>query len=274
MRRPANILLLAILIGALSATMVYRYFRAQQAELAAARSAGRAPTVDVIVASDIVPIGTRLEAKHLKAVSWPADAQPDGAIHDAAQATGRIALVTIQKNQPVVQSQLTSESAGLLPLLITEGMRGMSVKVDQVTGVSGFITPNSHVDVLVAGTVEGSGGGAGQRSKLILQNIKVLAIGPTIEMKDDKPVEVPTVTLLVSPADAEKLTLAARQEPVRLALRNYRDEEEVATSGVSTPQLFGVGAPHDGSPRVARPGPPTRPSVEILLGETRTRQPY
>jgi pilus assembly protein CpaB len=274
MRRPANILVLAILIGALSAAMVYRYLRAQQAELAAARSAGHAPTTDVIVASDVIPIGTRLAAGHLKAISWPADAQPDGALHDAAQAVGRIALVTLQKNQPVVQSQLTSESAGLLPLLITEGMRGMSVRVDQVTGVSGFVTPNSRVDVLVAGTVEGAEAGAGQRSKLFLQNIKVLAIGPTIEMKDDKPVEVPTVTLLVTPADAEKLTLATRQEPVRLALRNYRDEEEVPTSGVSTPQLFGLGAPHDGSPRVVRSAPPARPSVEILLGETRTRQQY
>jgi pilus assembly protein CpaB len=273
MRRPANILLLAILIGGLGAAMVYRYLRAQQAELEAARSAGRAPTVDVVVANEIIPIGTRIQARHLKSISWPADALPDGAIHDMAQATDRIALVTIQKNQPVVQAQLTSESAGLLPLLITEGMRGMSVKVDQVTGVSGFITPNSHVDVLVAGTVQGDDGG-GQRSKLILQNIKVLAIGPTIEMKDDKPVEVPTVTLLVSPADAEKLTLAARQEPVRLALRNYRDEAEVTTSGVSTPELFGLGGPREAPPRVVRHGPPPRPSVEILLGENRTRQPY
>ena len=122
------------------------------------------------------------------------------------------------------------EGVGLLPLLITEGMRAMSVKVDSVTGVSGFITPNSRVDVLVAGKPEG-GGDEDERSKLILQNVRVLATGKSIEQKDEKPVEVPTVTLLVSPEEAEKLTLATRQEPVRLALRNYRDEEVVRTSG-------------------------------------------
>lgn len=273
MRRPANILFLAILIGALSAAMLYRYLRAQQAELAAARTAGRLPTVDVVVASEIIPMGTRIEIKHLRVAPWPADTQPEGTISSGGDAVDRIALVTIQKNEPVLQSQLTSQSAGLLPLLITEGMRGMSVKVDMVTGVSGFITPNSRVDVLAAGTVDG-GGSSGQRSKIILQNIKVLAIGTTIEMKDNKPVEVPTVTLLVSPPDAEKLTLATRQDPVRLALRNYRDEDQVATPGVSTAQLFGSVVPRDTSPRVARSEPPARPSVEILLGETRTRQQY
>src|SRR5262249_5194084 len=132
---------------------------------------------------------------------------------------------------------LIPKGAGLLPLLITDGMRGMSVKVDSVTGVSGFITPNSRVDVLVSGTPE-QGGNQEQRSKLILQNIRVLATGTTIEQKDEKPVDVPTVTLLVPPADAERLTLAARQEPVRLALRNYRDEDLINTPGIGTRALF------------------------------------
>lgn len=270
MRRPATIFLLAILIGALSAGMVYRYLRTKQAELDALRSAAHGTTTDVVVASDIIPIGTRLETRHVRAVPWPAEAKPDGALDDAAKAIGRIARITIQKNQPVGELQLTSESAGLLPLLITEGMRAMSVKVDKVTGVSGFITPNSRVDVLVSGVVEGSE--RAQRSKLFLQNIKVLAIGPSIEMQDDKPVEVPTVTLLVKPEQAEKLTLAARQEPVRLALRNYRDEQEVTTPGASTSQLFQL----DGRPvrRAAPPRRAARPSVEVLLGEERVRQEY
>jgi pilus assembly protein CpaB len=274
MRRPANILVLAILIGALGAAMVYRYLRAQQTELEAARNVGRGESINVVVANEIVPIGTRIEARHLKMVRWPAETPPDGALHDTASAVGRIARSTLIKNNPVADSQLTGEAAGLLPMLITEGMRAVSVKVDKVTGVSGFITPNSRVDVLVSGNVEGEENQ--QRSKLFLQNIKVLAIGPSIEIQDDKPVEVPTVTLLVSPDDAEKLTLAARQEPVRLALRNYRDEQSIATGGVSLPQLFGIGARRDGAaaPKVAKPAPPRRPSVEILLGETRTRQEY
>jgi len=263
---------LAILIGALSAAMIYRYLRTQQAALEEALSVGRGQTVDVMVAAEVIPIGARIESRQIATAKWPADALPDGAMYDPSHATGRIALATIQKNQPLLESQLTGEASGLLPLMITEGMRGMSVQVDRVTGVSGFITPNSRVDVLVSGSVD-SGEDHEQRSKLILQNIRVLAIGTTIEMQDNKPVEVPTVTLMVSPEDAEKLTLAARQEPVRLALRNYRDDQEATTSGVSTQQLLGTAPHRDGSPRIVKPGP-VRPSVEILLGETRTRQEY
>ena len=274
MRKPANVLLLAILIGALGAAMVYRYLRSQEAELRAARERAHGLIVEVVVASEMIPIGSRIEDRQVKLVRWPGDAQPEGAVHATEQAVGQIARMTVQKNQPLTESQLTSEAAGLLPLLITEGMRAMSVKVDKVTGVSGFITPNSHVDVLVSGKVEGSKDKE-QRSKLILQNVKVLATGMSIEQQDDKPVEVPTVTLLVSPADAEKLTLAVRQGPVRLALRNYRDDESVPTRGMTTRQLFGLDGRRGGTSRTrTKARVPVRPSVEILLGERRTRQSY
>src|SRR5262245_31369937 len=272
MRRPANIFFLAVVIGLLSAAIVYRHLRAQQAALDDLRNSARGAIVDVVVASEAIPIGSKIEARQVKAVRWPADVQPQGAINDVEHAVGRIARNSILGNQPVVESQLVSDASGLLPLLIDEGLRGMSVKVDNVTGVSGFITPNSRVDVLVSGNVQGGAEQSEQRSKLILQNIRVLAIGTTIEMQDNKPVEVPTVTLLVSPEQAETLTLAARQEPVRLALRNFRDEEEVTTPGSTTQQLFAL----NGHPRDVhrKPAPPARPSVEVLLGETRTTQEY
>lgn len=272
MRRPANIFFLAIVIGLLSAAIVYRYLRAQQAELEAVRNSVRGALVDVVVAGEAISIGTRIEARQIKVVRWPMEVQPKGAINGVDLVVGRIARNGILDNQPIVESQLVSAAAGLLPLLIDEGMRGMSVKVDNVTGVSGFITPNSRVDVLVSGSMPGEEQDE-QHSKVILQNIRVLAIGTTIEMQDNKPVEVPTVTLLVSPEDAERLTLAARQEPVRLALRNYRDEEEVITSGMNTRRLFAL----DGTPRLdghRKQAPPQRPSVEVLLGETRTKQEY
>jgi pilus assembly protein CpaB len=148
--------------------------------------------------------------------------------------------------------------------------------VDDVTGVSGFITPNSRVDVLVSGS---DGDDREHRSKLILQNVKVLATGKSIEQKDEKPVEVPTVTLLVSPADAEKLTLAARQDPVRLALRNYRDEDFVGTPGITISALLG----HEAPAPVAMPAkmpvkaPVHRPApyaVEVFLGSKLFRQEF
>jgi pilus assembly protein CpaB len=274
MRRPGNILLIAIVIGALTSAMVYRYLRSQQAAIEAARTATTAATVDVIVANATIPIGSRIEAKQLKVVRWPAGDEPEGTFHTPESVAGNIARTTIEKNEPLIQSQLVNQQVGLLPLLITDGMRGMSVKVDSVTGVSGFITPSSRVDVLVSGTPEG---GAEQMSKVVLQNVRVLATGTSIEHLDNKPVEVPTVTLLVSPQDAEKLTIATRQEPVRLALRNFHDEESVQTSGVTTRALFGQERrpppPPPAVPVVARRHEPSpRYSVEVILGEKLTRQ--
>src|SRR5262245_63341851 len=215
-------------------------------------------------------------------VTWPMNIAQEGAFADPKAVIDSVARVSIDKNQPLSQSQLLIGTGGLLPTMIPDGMRAMSVRVDDVTGVSGFITPNSRVDVLVAGS-GGSGENQGQRSKLVLQNIKVLAIGKSIEQREEKPVEVPTVTLLVSPEQAEKLTLAAKYEPVRLALRNYGDGELVGTPGLSTATLFGapdqkvvVSAPQAAPASPAPPAqpPPRRPrhSVEVLLGERIMRQ--
>src|SRR5262245_6663200 len=166
MRRPGTIFLFAIVIGALCSALVYRNLNAQRAEIEAARQAMQIGTVDVLVANQEIPVGARIEPAHVRTVRWPADIQPEGAIRDAAGVTGRIARTAIDKNQPIVESQLVGEGTGLLPLLITEGMRGMSVRVDDVTGVSGFITPNSRVDVLVSGN-DGTEGST-QTSKVIL----------------------------------------------------------------------------------------------------------
>ena len=160
MRRPGNILLLSIVIGALAAALVYRYVRDQQQAIEAALNAARttsttAATVPVVVANDRLAIGAKVEPNQVRVVDWPKDAQPEGVITDPAAVSGHFTRVGIEKNQPLTQSEFVDEAAGLLPMLITEGMRGMSVRVDNVTGVSGFITPNSRVDVLVAGTVEG-----------------------------------------------------------------------------------------------------------------------
>jgi pilus assembly protein CpaB len=170
------------------------------------------------------------------------------------------------------------KGAGLLPLLITDGMRGMSVRVDTVTGVSGFVTPNSRVDVLVSGDPNDEAKEGDKKGKVILQNVRVLATGKDIEQKDEKPVEVPTVTLLVSPEDAEKLTIATRAEAVRLTLRNYRDEEIIPTAGIAMKTLFqpdpgAKGAPQSSAPSDKAPHAHAGGGVQILLGDKVTRQP-
>jgi pilus assembly protein CpaB len=272
MQRPGTIFLLSIVLGALFSALVYRYLKEQQSQLDTARKAKSGETVSVVVADEAIPVGTLIEPGRVRIVQWPIDLDPEGAARATEDVAGSIARTSIERNQPILKSSLIPKGAGLLPLLITDGMRGISVKVDSVTGVSGFITPNSRVDVLVSGTPE-IGGNQEQRSKLILQNIRVLATGTTIEQKDEKPVDVPTVTLLVTPADAERLTLAARQEPVRLALRNYRDEELTNTPGIGTRALFassseGVVAKQPDKTRRDAGG-----SVQVLLGDKVTRQP-
>jgi pilus assembly protein CpaB len=271
MRKPGSIFLLSVVLGALFAALVYRHLRAQEQELESARRAALGQTVELLVADAAIPVGTRITTEHVRTAPWPANAVPEGVLRETGALVGRVARVTIDRNIPIRESQLIAHGAGILPLLIDEGKRAMSVKVDSVTGVSGFITPNSRVDVLVSGMPEGQGDRE-QRSKVVLQNVRVLATGTTIEQKDEKPVEVPTVTLAVSPEEAEKLTLAARQEPVRLALRNFEDHVVVKTAGMSAVSLFASDLPpaprRNGKGRAAK-----GPTVEVLLGDKVTEQP-
>lgn len=274
MRKPGTILLVAVILGALVSALVYNRLRRQERAIEDARRAASGQTIDVVVANTAIPVGARIEAQSVRVARWPVDVEPEGAIRTTEAAIGNIARATIEKNQPVTQGSLIPQGTGLLPLIIAEGQRGMSVKVDSVTGVSGFITPNSRVDVFVSGTPDG-GGDKEQRSKLILQNIRVLATGKTIEQKDEKPVEVPTVTLLVLPEEAEKLTLATRQEPVRLALRNYKDEEFVRTAGISLSQLLRDSSIPATATQVKAPSRRAGPapySIEVFLGDKSTRQ--
>ena len=279
MQRPGTIFLLSIVLGALFAALVYRYLREQQSAVEMARQSARGATVEVVVADKPIPVGSRIETDQLRVAKWPVELEPQGAIRTVDQAAGSIARVSIERNQPLQQSTLVPKGAGLLPLLITDGMRGLSVRVDPVTGVSGFITPNSRVDVLVSGQPNEQEASAGEhKGKVILQNVRVLATGKEIEQKDEKPVEVPTVTLLVSPEDAEKLTVATKQETVRLALRNYRDEDIVPTAGIALKTLFqpdpgAKGAPQSSAPAKEAPRRGSGGGVQVLLGDKVTRQP-
>jgi len=282
MRRPANVFLIALLIAAVGAAMIYRYLSQQQAELARARASAVGAVTDVAVAAVRIDIGTRLKPEHVRMVKWPKDAAPANSIGEPETLVGKIARVGIRHHQPFLDSDLTAESAGIMPLLIDDGMRAISVKVDKVTGVSGFITPNSHVDVVATASLEDGSGNRDDRSKVIIQNVRVLATGIHIEQLDSGAVEVPTVTLLVTPEEAEKVVVVARKEPVFLALRGYRDGVDVVTEGVSLQKLFasnGNKAPAPvpvaaGGPRRAPAPRRAEPSIEILLGETRTRQAY
>jgi pilus assembly protein CpaB len=236
MRRPTIFVVLAGLAALLAAVVVFRALRSREAELAKAM----AQTTQIMVANKDLPLGTKLQASDLKMARWSADSMPAGAVSESEQ--GRV-LDRFVKNQfvanePIVESKLFmgEKTAGVLPLLIPMGMRAVSVAVDEVSDIAGFVLPRTRVDVVVA--VSGSGGQQEPFSKVVLQNIEVLAVAQEIELEKDEPKVVKVVTLLVTPHEAERLALASREGVLRLAMRNFQDDKIVLTSGSDVKALL------------------------------------
>jgi len=198
-----------------------------------------AHNVEVVVAGYDLPLGTKIELGEVKMARWSADSIPDGAYTDPKQVIGSYVKNSLVANEPVVRSKLFTgeKTAGVMPLLIPFGMRAVSVPVDEVSDVAGFVLPHTRVDVLVA-TQGGEGNQQGPFSKVVLQNVEVLAVAQEVEEQNDKPTVVKVVTLLVTPQEAERLALASRSGSLRLAMRNYSDNKIVLTSGSNIAQML------------------------------------
>jgi pilus assembly protein CpaB len=238
MRRPIIFVVLAGLGAVMAAIVVFSALRNRESEVQRAM----AHTVEIVVAARDIPIGTKLPPDALKLARWSRDDVPQGAFTDLHALAGSFARTEFLANQPVVASALyTGEKmAGVMPLLIPAGMRAMSVPVDEVADIAGFVAPHTHVDILVA--ISGSGPADSSFSRIVLQNIEVVAVAQEIEHVKDEPEVVKVVTLLVTPTDAEKLTLASREGTLRLAMRNYGDNKIITTSGIAMGQLMHNGA--------------------------------
>ncbi len=223
----------------LAAMVVFSAIRTRESEVQRAM----AHTVEVVVAAKDIPLGAKLEPDAVKLVRWARDGVPQGAFTDPQAVAGSFAKGQFLANEPVVASKLFmgQESSGVMPLLIPAGMRAMSVPVDEVADIAGFIEPHTRVDILVA--ISGTGPGEPSFSRIVLQNIEVLAVGQEIERVKDQPLIVKVVTLLVTPTDAEKLTLASHEGMLHLAMRSYSDSKIVATKGIGVGELLHEGAP-------------------------------
>lgn len=235
MRRPMVFVLLAGLAAMLASVMVYSALKRREAEVQNAM----AHNVQVVVAAYDLPLGTKIELGEVKTARWSADSLPDGAYTDPKQVIGSYVKNSFVANEPVVQSKLFTgdKTAGVMPLLIPFGMRAVSVPVDEVSDVAGFVLPHTRVDVLVA-TESGEGSGGKAFSKVILQNVEVLAVAQEVEQKKDEPTVVKVVTLLVTPQESERLALASHSGTLRLAMRNYNDNKIVLTSGSDVGQML------------------------------------
>jgi pilus assembly protein CpaB len=186
--------------------------------------------VRLAVAARDLPLGSVLAAEDIRLVDWPGEVLPIGYAGSAEELVGRGVLAEFRTNEPILAEKLADrDGGGGLPILIPHGMRAVSVRVDEVIQVAGFVTAGTRVDVLV--TVDGNDVGS-PLTRVILQNVTVLAAGQKVERdREGTPLTVSVITLLVAPEDAERLTLATSQGRIQLALRSMMDVGEVATSG-------------------------------------------
>lgn len=238
------------------------------------------PTKQVAVAAADLDIGAELRREDVRMVEWPANAVPQAAFTDASQVIGRGLIMPVVQNEPILPMKLASKEAGAgLPPAIPPGLRAVSVRVNEVIGVAGYVLPGTHVDVVV--TVSPTDKQTDMTSKVILTNVLVLAAGTKIDRETDKnkPIPVTVVTLLVAPDEAERLTLASNQGKIQLALRNPLDKTTPNTRGIKPAALLGSAVPaaRTRAPQVqakADPLPPApeAPTVEIIRGDKRARE--
>ena len=264
-------LAVAIGLGGTFAVATYRYIQNVPAREV------RLPTTPVVVAAANLPLGTELRRDDLRVIAWPADAVPEGAFKDPQDLVGRGLIQPVTQNETVLPGKLAPVGAGAgLPPVIPEGMRALSVRVNDVIGVAGYVLPGTHVDVLA--TVSPTNTPGDMTSKVVLTNVLVLAAGTRIEqdVENNKPVSVSVVTLQVSPMEAESLTLASTEGKIQLALRNPLDKTAPATPGIRPAVLLGyTPAARPVTPRAAaaRPvPPPAPPTVEIIRGDRRAQE--
>jgi pilus assembly protein CpaB len=251
--------ILAGVVGLAAVFLVHRYISMKV-------SPKLAPTAQLVVAEvDIAP-GMALTGRVLKVATWPQDIIPPKAAVSTKQLDGRVAQAPIAKGEPIIVSKLAPEgtAAGLGGLLEPNTL-AVTVKTDEVSGVAGFVNPGDRIDVLAEMTAPGSNNE--HFSKIILQNLKVLSKGQVWDQTaDKKPQVVPTVTVQVTPEQAETLNLASFQGRIRLALRNQLNRKNFSTGGVATSQLCNrLPAPEPVS-APSRDSSPKRRMVQVIKG--------
>ena len=250
----SRLLLIGVVALALGAFVSFAVYRNLQS-----RAGGNnAPGVDVVIATGDIPVGAKIEDKDVKVVRFPSGDLPPSCFHQKSSVVGRGVVLPIAKGEFVLPLKLAGENAGFgLPSLIPPGMRAISVRVNEVVSVAGFVLPGTRVDVLLTGNPSGA---SEQQTTTVLENVAVIATGQRLERNSaGDPQMTPVITLLVSPDDAQKLTLASTQGRIQLALRNPLDTKQQDLATVKSNSLYkNISAP---TPVVRER--PRRKTVEI-----------
>lgn len=250
----------ALIFGVLAAVSVSKYLSSAQAYTKNLNK--------IVVAKVAIPLGSKIIPEQLTVVQFPKESTPDGAFEAPEKLAGRVAVMNIAPREPVTESRLAPEgTAAGLSAVIPEGYRAMTVKVDDAAGISGFIQPGTLVDVVVVIDPREGSGMQDPVSKIVLQNIKVLANGQNIDKpKDEREANsVKAVTLQVTPEQAEKLALAANEGKLQLVMRNQVDQGDEQTQGVNKRTLLtgeaATKAPEPGSLKSEQPKQESKPVV-------------
>jgi pilus assembly protein CpaB len=269
------VLLVALTAGGALALGTYNYVSNTPQNAAASAI----PTKPVVVAASDLPLGAELEADDVRVIEWPASAVPAEAIGDPKEVVGRGLIMPVIQFEPILPVKLASKEAGAgLPPIIPPGLRAVSVRVNEVIGVAGYVVPGTRVDVLT--TINPGQQQTTMTSKVILTDVQVLAAGTKLEViEKDKPVPVSVVTLLVNPDEAERLTLASSEGKIQLALRNPLDRSAPATRGVRPAVLLGsdpatrvVPSPRATATVARATDAPPQATVEIIRGDKRAHE--
>jgi pilus assembly protein CpaB len=273
------VLALAILAGGGLAYGTYNVINNNQAPKVEAVA-----TQGVVVARGDLQLGAELKADDLSVVNFPKGQAPEGTFSNPSDIIGRGVISPMVKGEMVLPMKLASKEAGVgLPPVIPDGMRALSVRVNEVIGVAGYVLPGARVDVLA--TASPTDAHADMTTKVILSNVQVVTAGTRLEQDAEKgkPMQVTVVTLLVFPEQAERLALASTEGKIQLALRNPLDQGAPETPGIRPGTLLGLqkvapvrmasnGVRKPGVPVTQQTMAPALPTVEIIRGEKRTSE--
>lgn len=263
MNRRLTIILLSAFVVAIGCS--YLVFRVVGNHLGSFQQ----KTTRVVAAAKDIKLGTLLRNTDLTTVDI-AGSVPKGAILKPADAIGRGVISDLYQGEPLMQDRLAAPgSGGGLAATIPTGMRACAVKVDEVVGVAGFATPGMRVDVLISGHGPGAANESqGSQVRTLLQNIEVLSAGTDIQKDaEGTPKQVQVVNLLVTPEQAESLSLASNQTKIQLVLRNPLDTKMAETTGTGVAQLFGQRNVPVGAPRSAKIRRVSLPASRVYLIE-------
>ena len=222
-------------------------FVAAVASLGAYQAIKRMPVREVevrslyqVVAAHDMPMGSRITKDYVKLVAWPASSPVEKGFTTIESVLNRGLITSVVANEPLTESKLAPLEAGAgLPPSITEGMRAVSVKVNEVIGVAGFVVPGTRVDVMVTLRRESE---RDSMARVVVSDVQVLTAGTRYDQekaRDGQPIPTSVVTLLVTPPDAERIALAATEGQIMLTLRNPMDRKPTETAGIRTGALLG-----------------------------------